>query len=162
MIINYYSKYLKYKNKYLKLKNLYGGNQLHTNYESKKLEKIDNVILNDFFKDANFSKQDEMIEKYEAKTDEDKKKLLDNIFTANKDLYSVFIKILNKSTKEGDEEKFNSSLNKGNNSVKVGKGEKEKEKTEEEKKAEEERIAAEKKAEEEKHEEKHEEEKANK
>jgi len=53
-MINYYSKYLKYKNKYLKLKTLYGGNQLHTDYEPNKLEKIDNNILDNFFNDVNF------------------------------------------------------------------------------------------------------------
>ena len=145
-MINYYSKYLKYKNKYLKLKDLHGGNQLHDEYEPKNRE-VDNTILNDFFKDANFLEQDKIREKYEAKTnDEDKKKLLDNIFSANKDLFCIFIKILNKCTDEKDEEKFNTSLNKAGNSVKA-KGEKEK--TEEEKKLEEERIAAEKKLEEE-------------
>ena len=144
-MINYYSKYLKYKNKYLKLKTLHGGTkELHNDYEPKKIE-VDNTILNDFFKDANFLEQDKIREKYEAKTnDDDKKKLLDNIFSANKDLFCVFIKILNKCTKPEDEEKFNTSLNKEGNTVKPGK-----EKTEEEKKLEEERIAAEK-AEEEK------------
>ena len=147
-MINYYSKYLKYKNKYLKLKDLHGGTkELHNDYEPKKIE-VDNTILNDFFKDAIFLEQDKIIGKYEAKTnDDDKKKLLDNIFSANKDLFCIFIKILNKCTKPEDEEKFNTSLNKEGNTVKTVKGEKEK--TEEEKKLEEERIAAEKKLEEE-------------
>jgi len=109
-MINYYFKYLKYKNKYLKT--LLGGNQIHIEYEPKKLEIINNSILNDFFKDAIFSKQDDMREKYESKTEEDKKILLDNIFSANKDLFCVFIKILNKCAKEEDAEKFNSSLSK--------------------------------------------------
>ena len=167
-MINYYSKYskyLKYKNKYLKLKDLYGGNQFHDNYEPQKIE-VDNTILNDFFKDIGFTKQDEIIKKYnEIKEDDDKKKLLDNIFSANKDLFCVFIKILNKCTKPEDEEKFNASLNKKNGKTKDGDGKTKdgdtKTKGGKEEKKEEEKKEEEKKEEEGKTEEKPEEKKDN-
>ena len=111
-MINYYSKYLKYKNKYLKLKELTGGTEkLHDEYIPKKIN-VEMNILNDFFKEFKFTDQEQIRQLFFEKTDEDKMILLDQIYSANEDLFCVFIKILNSCTDDEDNEKYDNSLKK--------------------------------------------------
>jgi len=111
-MINYYSKYLKYKNKYLKLKELTGGTEkLHNEYTPKKIN-VEMNKLNDFFKDLKFADQEQIRQLFFEKTDEDKMILLDQIYSANEDLFCVFIKILNSCTDDEDNEKYDNSLKK--------------------------------------------------
>jgi hypothetical protein len=115
-MINYYSKYLKYKNKYLKLKELTGGTEkLHNEYTPKKIN-VEMNVLNDFFKEFKFTDQEQIRELFFEKTDEDKMILLDQIYSANEDLFCVFIKILNSCTDDEDNEKYDNSLKKLANS----------------------------------------------
>jgi hypothetical protein len=105
----YYSKYLKYKNKYLKLKQIHGGDKrLHDEYEPKKIE-VDMNLLKSFFKGTKFSEQDKIRRKYfdyydnfsYDRIEKERKKILDNLFSLDKDLFCVFINILNNcATKE--------------------------------------------------------------
>lgn len=101
-----YSKYLKYKNKYLKLKQLHGG--LYNEYQPKKVE-VDMDLLKSFFKGTKFSEQDKIRDKFNdyyynfsySIKEEHKNKILDNLFSLDKDLFCVFINILNRcATKE--------------------------------------------------------------
>ena len=109
-MINYYSKYLKYKNKYLKFKKQHGGTEkLHNEYTPNKIN-IEINILNDFFKNLKSNDQEQTRQLFSEKTDEDKKILLDQIYSANEDLFCIFIKILNSCTNDEDNQKYDNFL----------------------------------------------------